>query len=186
MVVLDNPTNTENLDKFVSLPSVTILRSPEPVENDRALMFALRSLRGTIREEDLIITAHSEKNRSPSDLQFLLQPLLEETYDSKKVITLNDATNFSAFRGWTVHYGLPEDRFSKGLRNGLRNPSFQRHKAYTPDFSLFAPLKQMSLSHWDRRLQKVLGFRLLLLFWGVTLLVLLIRPGYAALIDIFG
>ena len=61
VVVLDNPTNTENLDKFVSLPSVTILRSPEPVENDRALMFALRSLRGTIREEDLIITAHSEK-----------------------------------------------------------------------------------------------------------------------------
>ena len=116
-----------------SLSHITLLTTPEPMGADGALVFCLRLLRGTIREEDIVVAADPRLPTEEKWLRALLGPLVDEGYDSRKIVIWGDhkrsshrnsypflrAVPFASFRGWFAQFQLKRAEFNAGFAEGL-------------------------------------------------------------------
>jgi polyisoprenyl-phosphate glycosyltransferase len=119
---------------------VTVIAPPFNLGHQGALVYGLRALAGRVADDDWVVTLDADGEDRPEDLQRLLQPLLDEPQNTRKVVlarrtkrretlvfkvmylffrilfrTLTGALiqtgNYAAYRGWLVRHVLKHPHF---------------------------------------------------------------------------
>lgn len=180
-------------DELHNFTNTVLLRTAGRMHADNAIVFGLRLLRGTIREEDVVIAVDPRNLSKNAWLDALLRPLLEEGYDSKKLVLLDEGWSrlvwaqssrapTVGFRGWFAQFQLKRSEFNQGFRLGIHDIDLPKRSIRLPGSSFGAWMNSLG-----QRLARVtssgivaLSLPFVILCWTAVALYLLITPSYAA------
>ena len=180
---------------LAALPNTVLVRTPERSSADKATVFGLRALRGTIREEDVVVTLSPQQHEHEENLDLVLHSLLEEVYDPKKIVLVEEKQFLfrpasetianAGFRGWFVQFTLRKSEFDEGYFIGLKKSLGLKKLAPGGAVSASARLMQL-LPHIKRAPLLLLRYGLpasLATVMMILLLLALNTPVYAAFLD---
>lgn len=206
-IVDDSGLLDETAKDLATLPNTVLVRTLDVMGPDHCLVFGLRVLRGTIREEDIIITLDPEKPDHEKHLDLILKPILEDYYDPKKLVVVEakapmigavePAVTFAGFFGWFVQFLLKREAFDLGLKNGLYAVDASRKIVSARDARrlirlatkeerraagiLLKPVATPRPS-WVSLFLARFGVPILMFTFGIVFLIILITPSYASIL----
>jgi hypothetical protein len=134
------------VNHLAALPNTVLVRTPERISADKSVVFGLRALRGTIREEDVVVTLSPKDNNHEKNLDLVLSSILDEIYDPKKIVLVEGRQNLfkpsaeiianAGFRGWFVQFTLRKSEFDEGYVVGLKqSPHLKKLVSENTSFS---------------------------------------------------
>jgi polyisoprenyl-phosphate glycosyltransferase len=135
VVVDDSAGMDPQIQELAESTDTQVLCAPFSLGHQRALVYGLRTLAGSMRDEDLVVTLDADGEDQPSDLLRLLTPLLEDPQGLRRVSlaartkrretlsfrvlyffykllfllltgTLIRSGNYAAYRGWLARHLL--------------------------------------------------------------------------------
>lgn len=144
-----------------------------------------------------MITLDPDKIEHESNLDLILKPILEEYYDPKKLVLVeeprpfgkapNQVVTFAGFHGWFVQFLMKREEFNPGYKIGLYTVEAARKIIKLREARAAAKARARTAPPISfASLMGRFGIPLLMLSGGIVfLLLILITPGYAALVDLF-
>ncbi len=139
--LIDDAAGLDSSVEFARpLENVHIVSVPFNLGHQRAIVYGLRKLKGTLHDEDIIVTMDSDGEDKPEDLPWLLKALLSPPEDQKKLVLalrtkrresfsfkvlyfffkiafrwltgqLIRSGNYAVYRGWIANRFLLDPRF---------------------------------------------------------------------------
>ena len=121
-----------------ALSDVRVIEPPFNLGHQRALVFALRTLRDEIDDDDYIVTLDADGEDQPSDLPRLLKPLLEEPSALRR-IALAMRTKRSESFSFKVLYLFFRILFRSLVGSVIRTGNFAAYRGWLARRILFHP-----------------------------------------------
>lgn len=101
----------ENARELSTLPDVTVIRTLPDESVSHTFASGLRIIRGTLREEDLIISFTKDYLNDSGLISQLVKAVFAEYYNPKRIVF--GPQKIAAFYGWHVQFQLQKEKFTE-------------------------------------------------------------------------
>ena len=127
-----------DFDRLRIMDDVRVIEPPFNLGHQRALVYALRSLADKIEDDDFIVTLDADGEDQPSDLPRLLQPLLDEPANLRRIVLAVRRKRRESFL-FKVFYFLFRVLFRSLVGIVIRSGNFAAYRGWLARRVLFHP-----------------------------------------------